>query len=106
MAFFILPNLTIYTSLSQDGAKLFSDPASDPVSGARKAGSEVANVSWQTSSELMVRELREAAWQTSSELATGAGDRTWQVSSEVTDTWQVSSEVIDTSHESFFNYAL
>ena len=90
MAFFILPDLTIYTSLSQDGAKLLSDPASDPVSGARKAGSEVANVSWQTSSEL----------------ATGAGDRTWQVSSEVTDTWQVSSEVIDTSHESFFNYAL
>ena len=98
MAFFILPDLTIYTSLSQDGAKLFSDPASDHYTPLysmgelpsfhfsiqlRKAGSEVANVSWQTSSELMVRELREAAWQTSSELATGAGDRTWQVSSEL-----------------------
>ena len=102
MAFFILPDLTIYTSLSQDGAKLFSDPASDPVSGARKAGSEVANVSWQTSShgkrvqswrphmasELRAHGPRAPRGSMANELR--AGDRMAselrQASSEVTDT--------------------
>ena len=84
MAFFILPDLTIYTSLSQDGAKLFSDPASDPVSGARKAGSEESGL--RGGERLMANELRAhgpRAPRGSMANELRAGDRTWQVSSEL-----------------------